>query len=253
MASFDVYISYIMAEILENGCVIWCIEFLEADEKTVVARKGLTTLIKFANIRNYSVLSLYLAYADIDNNPLLVHKERFTDPRKRVTNEVVKNEKAILRSSQTLFNWKSQCFLCAEIATVDECHPDRCDVHSVTTLTFRKKLILVCEYRNDELSSVVQIRLNECIDLVAAEAIYHKACYSRFTQNKKRSTTTLSGGRPVNKALSEVFYELCEYSLPGLHEKMVEQSRNGETYSVKTLKTKLKEDCINEERQENRR
>ena len=54
-----------------------------------------------------------------DTNLLLVHKEcrkRFIDPRKRMTNEVVKNEKAILRSGQTLFNWKSQCFLCAEIA-----------------------------------------------------------------------------------------------------------------------------------------
>ena len=54
-----------MAEILENCCVICRIEFLVAtDEKTVVTRKGLTTLIKFANIRNDSVLSLYLANAD---------------------------------------------------------------------------------------------------------------------------------------------------------------------------------------------
>ena len=46
-----------MAEILENCCVICRLEFLEPDEKTVVTRKGLTTLIKFANIRNDSVLS----------------------------------------------------------------------------------------------------------------------------------------------------------------------------------------------------
>ena len=97
------------------------------------------------------------------------------------------------------------------------------------------------------------IRLNECIDLVAAEAIYHKACYSRFNKVKKLpSTIPLSCSRPVSKTLSEVFYELCEwldtqtklYSLPELHEKMVELSRNGETY---TVKTKLKEhhnDCI---------
>ena len=42
-------------------------------------------------------------------------------------------------------------------------------------LPFRKKLIQVFEYRNDEWSSVVQIPLNEFIDLAAAEAIYHKA------------------------------------------------------------------------------
>ena len=54
-----------MAEILENCCVICCIEFLEADEKTVVTMKRLTTLNKFANIRNDSVLTLYLANADI--------------------------------------------------------------------------------------------------------------------------------------------------------------------------------------------
>ena len=54
-----------LAEILENCCVICRIEFLEADEKSVVTRKGLTTLIKFSNIRIDSVLSLYLANADI--------------------------------------------------------------------------------------------------------------------------------------------------------------------------------------------
>ena len=68
MASFDVYIRYIMAEILENCCVICRLEFLEADEKTVVTRIGITTLIKFANIRNDSVLSLYLA------NVLFMHQ-----------------------------------------------------------------------------------------------------------------------------------------------------------------------------------
>ena len=93
-----------MAEILENCCVICRIKFLEADEKQLLLGKDLTTI------------------------PLLVHnkecRKRFTDPRKRVTNEVVKNGKAILRSSsQTPFNWKSQWFLCAEIATVKR-HPD---------------------------------------------------------------------------------------------------------------------------------
>ena len=229
----------------------------ENDVKTVVTKKGLATIIHFANIRDDLLLLLHLNNINVDNNQVLVHKEcrkSFTDPRKKKESQAHKSKvNATLRSSLPLFEWKTHCFFCAEFAAVDKRHPDRSDIHSVTTLPFREKLMQVCEQRNNEWSSAVQIRLNECIDLVAAEAIYHKSCYSRFTLNKKRSSaTTITSGRPVNKTLSETFYELCQwldsqtelYALSELHEKMVELSQDGNTYSVKTLKTKLKEHYI---------
>ena len=91
-----------MTEILENCCVICRTEFLESDEKTVVTKKGIATLIKFSNIRNDSVLSLYLSNENKDTNPVLVHnacRKSFTDPRKKVTTEAVKKEKVLLRSA----------------------------------------------------------------------------------------------------------------------------------------------------------
>ena len=79
LMSHNIYIRYIMAELVEKCCVIR-IKFLQP----VATRKGLTTLIKFANIINDSVLSLYLSNADIHTNPVLVHtecKKRFTNPK----------------------------------------------------------------------------------------------------------------------------------------------------------------------------
>ena len=119
-----------MTEILRNCCVICRAEFLES-----VTKKGISTLIKSSNIRNDPVLLLYLSNENKDTNPVLVHNARrtsFTDPRKKVTTEAVKNEKVLLRSSLPLFNWKSKCFLCAEDAANDKRHPDRCDNHIVT-------------------------------------------------------------------------------------------------------------------------
>ena len=51
------------------------------------------------------------------------------------------------------------------------------DTRNVTTLPMRDKLLECCSKRGDSWASEVQNRL---IDLVAAEAIYHSKCYSRF-------------------------------------------------------------------------
>ena len=59
-------------------------------------------------------------------------------------------------------------------------HPEREQEYQITTLPFRDKLLQCCEERGDSWAAEVQNRLYGCIDLVAAEAIYHGYCYSKF-------------------------------------------------------------------------
>ena len=70
--------------------------------------------------------------------------------------------------------------LCGNVAQFDARHPERDRVYNVTTLPMRDKLLECCIKRGDAWASDVQNRLDGCIDLVAAEVIYHTNCYSRF-------------------------------------------------------------------------
>ena len=157
-----------------------------------------------------------------------------------------------LRSSTSLFDWKKNCILCGNLAKFDIRHPDRDRVHCVTTLPMRDKLLECCGKRGDTWASEVQNRLHGCIDLVAAEAIYHANCYSRFLLNKVQNASATSVvGRPQDKEMLHWFKKLCEwlesnpdaelYTLTELHAKMVEISDGGEVYSLKRLKQKLHE------------
>ena len=70
----------------------------------------------------------------------------------------------------------------------------------------------MCNERNESWSNEVRIRLNDCIDLVAAEAIYHKACHRKFALNKKRSIENIkSPRRPESHDKSDIFIRLCNW------------------------------------------
>jgi len=106
------------------------------------------------------------------------------------------------------------------------------------------KLLESCDKRGDAWASEVQKRLYGCLDLVAAEGIYHANCYSRFLLNKGNSAP----GRPKDTGMMHWFQLLCEwleseadvehYTLAKLHNKMTEFSG---VYTPKWLKQKLHE------------
>lgn len=104
------------------------------------------------------------------------------------------------------------------------------------------------------MASKVQTRLYGCIDLVAAEAIYHSKCFSRFMLNKELEQPPIGSdskiqGRPEDQMMLQWFKMLCQwleseadaesYTLTELHNKMKEISDNSEVYTVKRLKQKL--------------
>ena len=94
--------------------------------------------------------------------------------------------------------------------------------------------------------------MHGCIDLVAAEDVYHDSCFSRFMLNKGLGgmTSNVAQGRPKDQAMLQSFENLCLwletegdaelYTLSELHAKMEEFSdESGGVYSIKRLKQKL--------------
>ena len=67
--------------------------------------------------------------------------------------------------------------LCGKSAAYDSRHPEIEKVCTVQTLPVRNTLLEHCVKRGDHWASEVQGRLQNCIDLVAEEAVYHHNCF----------------------------------------------------------------------------
>ena len=87
------------------------------------------------------------------------------------------------------FDWKKDCMLCGKSAETDARHPER-QVHRVATIPLCEKILECCRKRGDMWALEIQDRLHGCIDLVAAEAVYHDSCFSRFMLNKQLDAAT---------------------------------------------------------------
>ena len=79
---------------------------------------------------------------------------------------------------------------CGKPATTDVHHPNRTLVRTVETLPLHGKVLEQCDKRGDVWASEVQTRLHGCSDLVAAEAVYHSKCLTRFMLNKELEQAT---------------------------------------------------------------
>ena len=103
--------------------------------------------------------------------------------------------------------------------------------------------------RNDQWGAEVCGRLQNCNDLVADEAIYHRQCHTKFFH--KMGASTKSVGRPGDTSIKDIFKCLCDWfeteseielvTLKELHEKMLSLSDGKDVYSIKWLLNKLKE------------
>lgn len=103
-----------------------------------------------------------------------------------------------LRYNLLPFDWKMDCMLCGKSAIPDTRHPERL-MRKVATISLREKILECCRKKRGTCGLLeVQERLHECIDLVAAEAVYHNNCFSRFMLNKQLDAVTVkkSQGRP---------------------------------------------------------
>ena len=97
---------------------------------------------------------------------------------------------------------------CFVVDAVDSRHPERRQVCAVATLSFREKLLECCDKRGDTWAAEVKNRLHGCIDLVAAGAVYHGNCYTRFTLCKDLSSEASNckgQGRPEDEGMAQCF------------------------------------------------
>ena len=189
---------------------------------------------------------------------VLVHQNchrDFTDSKRKFHSNADQLPAKRLRSSFMPFSWKDACMLCGSSVATDSRHPDKTHVRTVRTLPICSKLLECCIKRGDSWAYEVQTRLEGCIDLVVAEAVYHAQCFSQFMLNKEKCSTlsTVNAqGRPVDAEMLQWFEMLCPwikseacaelYTLSELHTKMVEFSDNeSEVYTIKRLKQKLQE------------
>ena len=251
----------IMSEINEKMCVICWVD-LETEclsEPTfTVTERGLETLKKFSELRNDVQLSEYLHQ---EHTIVTVHegcrkdytnKKSYEQLKRRAEESESKIQTKVLRSASISFDWKQHCFLCSKSAVGPTGKPLQDEASAVETIELRDNILEICNQRKDEWGTAVQARLQMCIDLPAAEAVYHRSCLRVFIKMKPspKSDFQSSSGRPVDPHMSMAFNKLCEwlevadeelYTLDELQDRMREMGGSDVVYSTKQLKRKLKD------------
>ena len=101
------------------------------------------------------------------------------------------------RYRSTLFDFRLQCLICGEVCLpIDPKNPSRWMVvvkcrtaYRPGRKTFKEVLLEKCEERGDAISSGVRLRISGAhTDLHAADAQYHRMCYTAFMNCRNIST-----------------------------------------------------------------
>ena len=143
------------------------------------------------------------------------------------------------------------CFFCEK--TINKDYKSLRKFVRVMTLEVKERVVKRASERDDEWGKTVESRLLSSNDLVAEEAIYHKACIGKFCLSK--ISVYEKPGRPVNTEMFNGFEAICAWleeegncDLHTINELQEQVKLMGyECYSNKRLKQKLKEkygDCL---------
>lgn len=211
-----------------------CVLCKETDgQMNEVGHKGYRTLLRTSLERGKQELHDELERLTSLKSPILVHhncRRRFVDIRRTEPKEEEKVKRLRSSLSGVTFDWKTFCFICGKVVDIGR-HKERGQVRRVSTLPLHANLVKCATDRNDDWGRAVLHRLESCIDLIAAEAIYHLDCASKF----RLKTDELSNkrGRPTNADMTESFDNLCDW---------LENSGESEVYSVNELYQKMTED-----------
>jgi hypothetical protein len=134
--------------------------------------------------------------------------------------EELAHKKSLRSSLASPFSWKNHCVLCGEMCTYDPKNPktgfseSRRESSICMTKEFHNSLQERCLQRNDVWGVEVLGRLNDCYDLISADAVYYRKCYIAFYKLRSRKTDNTyfniknKFGRPVNAAKMTTFETL---------------------------------------------
>lgn len=158
------------------------------------------------------------------------------------------------KSAVDTYKWKEHCLFCGKICKEDptEVTFDRSDIHRVTLLQYKKVILQMCKVRKDDTrASEDKHRVTNCENLVQEEACYHECCCYQFSVKSilYSGTSSQARARPKRDVPRHNFEKLCEwletegelYTVAELDEKMREVIQSNEIYTMKSLKTMLKE------------
>lgn len=175
-----------------------------------VTKKGLETIITASKQRDDN------KWQNLTNAcGVFVHKQcrkEYTHPTNllKVKSNAPSTSKILLRSTISKgFDFKKHCFVCDEYINIQAIkkYKRNIEFRQVCTIEFKNKVINRCMERNDKLGLEVFNKINNEIDLVAAEAMYHVNCFNKFMQDKSSDHV----GRPVNPPLEEAFEKICNF------------------------------------------
>ena len=214
-----------------------------------VGEKGFQTLIKASILRKEVELNEKLVRMKASETPVFVHAEcrkRFIDSRKYCESNDEPKPKRLRSCDETVFDWKNCCFYCEN--RVDAVHRQRNEFCVVETLECKQNIIDQARKRDDEAGQKILSRMQDCIDLPAVEAIYHKNCSRKFFLHESTEKQKCRG-RPRDDPKHEAFKTLRKwletktevYTVQELHLKMKELSNNSDqVYCLKRFRQILK-------------
>lgn len=145
-----------------------------------LTQKGLNTLLQCNLQRGDVTLSQYLETGPDCVRVHVACERDYTNPKRMSSlaadaSQLRQESPAKKLRSACSFNWKADCFFCGTPAVVGSRHPDRADHVVVCTLPLRSRILEICDKHNDHWSAQVRSRLENCIDLVSVEAVYHQS------------------------------------------------------------------------------
>ena len=136
------------------------------------------------------------------------------------------------------FSWDTSCFYCGK----EFSHIDQKEISSVTTSNLRENILNTCQHRlEDSYFSSIAHRVQNCSDLLAEKARYHRLCASKFSKlNQKQNDLASEAdekpsrkpGKPKDPIASDAFDKTCawlESSAEPLSLQEVEEYMSGMT------------------------
>lgn len=151
--------------------------------------------------------------------------------RKQEEGETITSPLVLRKKRGEVFDFKKQCLFCGEVA--DEAAEKkkrekyRRKIKNVSTLEFKDTVIKKAEERGDDFGELVKSRIILQYDLIAAEAKYHAACFTNFS-NKSSSSSPLEKPRQDNQ-VTEAMLEIFNYI----------ENNNDSQFTLKELKDVL--------------
>ena len=241
-----------MSEKAVETCII-CEELCNTDCVNV-GPKGRATLVATSLkrqdgfhelLQTQEPLTLHIACRKVYTRESSIRSEKRKSKELVVDNKV---ESPSLRSRSGYFDITSHCLFCTEFMdTASKKEVKRRKVISIVeTIEFKDTVLEHAKERGDEWGEAVAKRIEGTIDLVAAEAKYHRNCAQKFLQNSMAKSL----GKPVDILRDSAFNALCayldendecQYAVSELMEYMETFLDGEEGYSLKYFKQKLKQ------------